>query len=506
MLIRNLSTGLPYLFGSFHTDTASPERFIDTAYHGIAAAKPRSFFSRKKPDPPLTSHIMVPKTEHSLPPNSRIGLETSLQYGRATGLPALVDFVREFTFRHVLQGGLGYDETAADVVLTCGNTNGFSKAIGAIGKRGDTILVEEFTFPAPLKMAGPFGIATAPVKLENGVMAVEGPGGLRYVLENWDPARGRRPHFMYTVTIGQNPAGGTLNRQRRREIYALCERFDIIIIEDDPYWHLQYTEPSQQMKNDVEYPFLAALEKSYLAIDVSGRVIRFDTFSKPIAPGCRCRLDHGSKAVRRGDYCGHGNKYSAAQRLCSEHGNRATVPVLGNVWMGGMARVAAGVYEQRMRLMAGALEADKQIVTIASASSDLDIVSKTNVYSFTVPDGGMFIWMHIHINKHPEYQAFLDRGNTKAQVMAKLWEWVAITQKSLPSPGGILPAMKRVFLTPASACASALRRWSSVRCRMRPRGGLRVHTLSGIWLGVKSRRLGWMQRWFKKGGGGGRWV
>ncbi|KAI5277649.1 Aromatic/aminoadipate aminotransferase 1, partial [Ascosphaera acerosa] len=33
--------------------------------------------------------------------------------------------------------------------------------------------------------------------------------------------------------------------------------------------------------------FLAALVPSYLSIDTDGRVIRFDSFSKVIAPGCR---------------------------------------------------------------------------------------------------------------------------------------------------------------------------------------------------------------------------
>jgi hypothetical protein len=39
-----------------------------------------------------------------------------------------------------------------------------------------------------------------PVEYDSQGMMADGPGGLADVLENWDFSRGRRPHFMYTVT------------------------------------------------------------------------------------------------------------------------------------------------------------------------------------------------------------------------------------------------------------------------------------------------------------------
>jgi len=36
--------------------------------------------------------------------------------------------------------------------------------------------------------------------------------------------------------MGQNPTSGVLSIQRRKEIYALCCKYDVCIIEDDPYW------------------------------------------------------------------------------------------------------------------------------------------------------------------------------------------------------------------------------------------------------------------------------
>jgi DNA-binding transcriptional MocR family regulator len=77
-----------------------------------------------------------------------------------------------------------------------------------------------------------------------------------------------------------------------------------MIIEDDPYWYLQFPSaaaceaearnlpapsaaPVHTFKKSSGYPFLDSLVPSYLNIDYDGRVIRLDTFSKTVAPGCR---------------------------------------------------------------------------------------------------------------------------------------------------------------------------------------------------------------------------
>jgi len=115
--------------------------------------------------------------------------------------------------------------------------------------------------------------------------------------------------------MGQNPTSGVLSLQRRRDLYAICCKYDVIICEDDPYWYLQFpsatavnttttSHPENQSFNaDVPmfanaearpadwkssgYKFLDSIVPSSIQIDTEGRVIRLDTFSKTIAPGCR---------------------------------------------------------------------------------------------------------------------------------------------------------------------------------------------------------------------------
>jgi DNA-binding transcriptional MocR family regulator len=103
--------------------------------------------------------------------------------------------------------------------------------------------------------------------------------------------------------MGHNPTGYVMQLERRKEVYAVCSKYDVIILEDDPYWILQFPSAEieeaksrglpipevkrQSLPKTSGYPFLDSLAPSFLNIDVDGRVIRLDTFSKTVAPGCR---------------------------------------------------------------------------------------------------------------------------------------------------------------------------------------------------------------------------
>lgn len=96
------------------------------------------------------------------------------------------------------------------MILTCGNTDGFSKVLQALTEEWseekdwirdrDGLLVEKFCYMNAIQAAKPRGMNIVPVELDDEGMVVEGKGGLRDVLENWDHKKGRRPRLMYTVT------------------------------------------------------------------------------------------------------------------------------------------------------------------------------------------------------------------------------------------------------------------------------------------------------------------
>ena len=92
----------------------------------------------------------------------------------------------------------------------------------------------------------------------------------------------------------RSPTGTTQPAQRRRDIYAVAQKHDLYIFEDEPYYFLQMNEyhrdanrtpPPQPETHD---EFVASLVPSYLSMDIDGRVMRMDSFSKVLTPGSRC--------------------------------------------------------------------------------------------------------------------------------------------------------------------------------------------------------------------------
>lgn len=88
-------------------------------------------------------------------------------------------------------------------------------------------------------------------------------------------------------------AGAITPLGRRRDIYGICRDFSILILEDDPYYYLQFSTA-----HGGEPKGLTDLGQSYLSMDTDGRVIRLDSFSKaspsllpgPALPSLPCMM------------------------------------------------------------------------------------------------------------------------------------------------------------------------------------------------------------------------
>ena len=176
--------------------------------------------------------------------------------------------------------------------MSVGSTSSLDIACSMFVTRGECILTEEYTFSSAVETVRPMGVECVGVKMdEEGLLATS----LDSILSNWDPSvhsNAPKPWLLYTVPSGQNPTGATQSQERRKEIYHIAQKHDLYILEDEPYFFLQmqpYTGP-----NGPEIPppasreaFIKALVPSLLSMDVDGRVMRLDSFSKTIAPGLR---------------------------------------------------------------------------------------------------------------------------------------------------------------------------------------------------------------------------
>lgn len=52
----------------------------------------------------------------------------------------------------------------------------------------------------------------------------------------------KMPKALYVIPTGNNPTGSILSEERRIKIYELACQYDFLILEDDPYMFLNYTE------------------------------------------------------------------------------------------------------------------------------------------------------------------------------------------------------------------------------------------------------------------------
>ncbi|KAL2180305.1 pyridoxal phosphate-dependent transferase [Thermothelomyces heterothallicus CBS 202.75] len=212
-------------------------------------------------------------------PKSEYDLSIALNYAQASGSAQMTRFVTE----HVeLVGVPPYADWRT--CLTVGSTGALEQALRMLLRAGDTLVTEEFSFSTALETAAPLGVGFAGAPMdEEGLL----PDGLDALLTGWDDAAGRRkPHVLYTVPSGQNPTGATQSERRRRDIYEVARRHDLFIIEDEPYYYLQMQEGPAPPPRTVD-DFLDRLIPTYLSMDVDGRVLRMDSFSKVVVPGSR---------------------------------------------------------------------------------------------------------------------------------------------------------------------------------------------------------------------------
>ena len=151
--------------------------------------------------------------------------------------------------------------------------------------------MEEYTFSSAVETAFPLGVKALGVPIdEQGLI----PSYLDDILSNWDvKARGaRKPFVLYTIPTGQNPTGATQSAERRRAVYEIAQKHDLIIIEDEPYYFLQMQpylgEDAAALPPPATHDeFLKSLIPSFLSLDVDGRVVRLESFSKVVSPGSR---------------------------------------------------------------------------------------------------------------------------------------------------------------------------------------------------------------------------
>ncbi len=183
---------------------------------------------------------------------------SSLRYGHPQGCPTLRGELCE------LLAGRDLDARADELIVTQGVTQGLDLLLTVLCKPGDTVVVEEPTYLGLLGLLELHGVTAVGVPLD-----AEGPDLRR--LER--VLRSERPRMFYTTATFQNPTGICMSEQRRHDLLALAENYDLLLVEDDIYRDIALTVDPP--------PPLKALP--------GGRelVVYLDGFAKSLVPGLR---------------------------------------------------------------------------------------------------------------------------------------------------------------------------------------------------------------------------
>ncbi|CAJ0937456.1 unnamed protein product [Ranitomeya imitator] len=149
---------------------------------------------------------------------------------------------------------------------------------------GDNVLIDTPTYSGTLAAVKPLGCNLIGVPTDqHGII----PQALKDILSRWQPQdviipEKKSPKILYTIPNGGNPTGASLTRDRKIEVYKIAQEYDLIIVEDDPYYFLQFNKP---------------WAPSFLSMDIDGRVIRADSMSKILSSGLRIGYLTGPKPL-----------------------------------------------------------------------------------------------------------------------------------------------------------------------------------------------------------------
>ena len=201
-----------------------------------------------------------------------VDLDKPLQYHKGCGVEALRSRLEAIQRRVHGRGAWG-------VACSVGCTDALLKTLELLTEAGDEVLVEEYTWPGIVAQTVPRRRTTVAVAMDAG-------GVVPAALEATLAALPRKQRVFYTISSGQNPTGCTPTEERKQEVYAICRKYDVVILEDDPYYFL--TMPlDYESEADMPGADPAKLPASYLSMDVDGRVVRLDSAAKIVAPGLR---------------------------------------------------------------------------------------------------------------------------------------------------------------------------------------------------------------------------
>lgn len=193
----------------------------------------------------------------------------ALQYSVTEGYPLLRQHLTKY-MKETQSIGREFD----DILITTGAQQVMDLFSKSVLNEGETVICEAPSFIGSLNDFRSYRAKLVGIPMDPDGMNME---ALEKALQTEKNVK-----FIYTIPNFQNPSGITMSLEKRKKLYELAKKYEVMILEDNPYGDLRY-----------EGEALPTIK----SFDEDGIVMYAGSFSKVISPGMRVAYAIGPKAV-----------------------------------------------------------------------------------------------------------------------------------------------------------------------------------------------------------------
>ncbi|TQI78283.1 DNA-binding transcriptional MocR family regulator [Serratia fonticola] len=272
--------------------------------------------------------------------------KSAFQYGLTEGSYLLRERICELCVQR------GVRAQAEDIVVTAGSQQALDLVMRAVINPGDVFVVERPTYLAALQTLE---------LAEANIMSVSSDSDGMVVDELAELLKTQKIKGVYVVPNFGNPSGLTLSAARREQLVKLAAEHNFLIVEDDPYGELRFTDERNATLYQISQQVLGHTEN----------IIYTSTFSKILAPGLRLGwailppfLLHKVAIIKQ-----------AADLHASALSQSIVECYLGLDRLPAQIEKIRAAYKHKGEILAGLVEKELG-----------------DVISFDKPKGGMFLW------------------------------------------------------------------------------------------------------------------
>lgn len=183
----------------------------------------------------------------------------ALQYGVTEGYNPLRELISSY-----MKEKYNIGKESDSIIITSGAQQIMDLASKILLNEGDTVICEAPSFIGSLNCFRSYNAKLCGVEVEDDGMNLE---KLEEALKTEKNVR-----FIYTIPNFQNPSGVTMSLEKRKKVYELAKKYNVLILEDNPYGDLR-----------VSGEHLPSIK----SFDEDGIVIYGGSFSKILSPGIR---------------------------------------------------------------------------------------------------------------------------------------------------------------------------------------------------------------------------